>query len=183
MQSRQKKLTKKPSIKASRQRTWEILLLQRNKKYPLKSAEIKKAAKKILNALDCSKLPKETSSLSILFTTDREIHRLNKEFRGKDKPTDVLSFSLTEGMNGIPSHSLGDLVISLDTAAVQAKKYRVTFDQEILRLIVHGILHLMGYDHEKVAKSVAAKMRRIEEKIYFSMASELSLSSKRSSRS
>lgn len=131
----------------------------------MKSALVKKSVRKILSVLDCSGLPAATCSLSLLFTDDKEIHELNREFRGKDKPTDVLSFSQLEGSNQIPSPSLGDLVISLDTALKQSKKYRVTLDREILRLLIHGTLHLFGYDHEKVAKAKAAKMRRTERSI------------------
>lgn len=115
--------------------------------------------------MEFHKLPPETCSLSLLFTDDQEIHRLNREYRGKDKPTDVLSFSQLEGANKIPSPSLGDLVISLDTAKKQAKKYHVSFEREVLRLLVHGILHLFGYDHEKVSKVEAARMRRTEHAI------------------
>ncbi|MBN8548537.1 MAG: rRNA maturation RNase YbeY [Deltaproteobacteria bacterium] len=112
--------------------------------------------------MDCSALPSVTRSLSLLFTDDTEIHVLNREYRGKDKPTDVLSFSQLEGGNKIPSPSLGDLVISLDTTLKQSKKYRVTLSRELLRLLVHGTLHLFGYDHEKVPAAEAAKMRRLE---------------------
>lgn len=110
------------------------------------------------------------SSLSILFTSDSEIHKLNKEYRGKDKPTDVLSFSHIEGLEPNPwDESLGELVISLDTAKMQAKKYKVTLSQELVRLLVHGVLHLFGYDHENVPKSTAQKMRRLETKIRSSL--------------
>ena len=131
----------------------------------MRSAPVKRSVKKILSALDCRDLPAATSSLSLLFTNDHEIQELNRDFRGKDKATDVLSFSQLEGRNRIPSPSLGDLVISLDTALKQSKKYRVTLDREVLRLLVHGTLHLFGYDHEKVPKAIAARMRRLERSI------------------
>lgn len=116
--------------------------------------------------MDCDPLPDSVKFLSVLFTDDQEIHTLNREFRGKDKPTDVLSFSLIEGGKAQISPSLGDLVISIDTAARQAKTYKVTLSQEILRLMIHGTLHLFGYDHEKVPKKEAAKMRRREQTIF-----------------
>lgn len=106
------------------------------------------------------------NEISILFTTDKKIHKLNKAYRNKDKPTDVLSFSQIEGIKNFFSFSLGDLVISLDTAKKQAKEYKNTFNQEILRLLIHGMLHLIGYDHENVTANEAAKMRRLEKKLF-----------------
>lgn len=93
---------------------------------------------------------------TLLLTDDKEIHRLNLQYRKKDKPTDVLSF---------PSNMeryLGDLVISVETAKAQAREYKTTLIDEITRLITHGLLHLLGYDHEKVSPATARKMRRKE---------------------
>jgi len=101
--------------------------------------------------------------LSILLTDDKEIHRLNKDYRGKDKATDVLSFPLEEG--GL----LGDVVISLPTAKRQAKEYGVSFQAEFFRLLVHGTLHLLGFEHERVSKAKAEKMRRTEERLFRSL--------------
>ncbi len=120
----------------------------------------------ILNGLDCSAVPSQVEIISLLFTTDGEIQELNREYRGKDKPTDVLSFSHIEGLKPqIWDNSLGEVVISLDTTALQAKKYSVSLSTELTRLLVHGVLHLIGYDHEKVSKSKAEKMRRTESKL------------------
>jgi probable rRNA maturation factor len=100
------------------------------------------------------------SEISILFCDDSEIQRLNRDYRGKDKPTDVLSFSAIEnGREFLLGASLGDLVISIPTTIRQAKKYKVSAALELLRLLIHGTLHLFGYDHEKVAKGIAEKMR------------------------
>lgn len=120
----------------------------------------------ILKDLDCNGIPASIDTVSILLTNDKEIHKLNKEYRGKDKPTDVLSFSHIEGLEPEPwDTSLGELVISLDTTAKQSKEYKVSFSEELTRLIVHGILHLFGYDHEGVSKAKAQKMRRLEERL------------------
>ena len=108
--------------------------------------------------------PLQVSCVSVVFTDDLEIHQLNRAWRGKDKPTDVLSFSQLEGSDTIITDSLGDLVISLDTAVKQAKKFHCTIEQEILRLMVHGVLHLFGYDHEKVSRREADLMRRFQER-------------------
>lgn len=87
------------------------------------------------------------TELSLYFTEDSEIRRLNKEFRNKDKPTDVLSFSMQEGI-GLKNNVLGDIVVSLDTAHIESQLKNITMDQEVSFLILHGLLHLNGFDHE-----------------------------------
>ncbi len=85
---------------------------------------------------------KSESSATIAFVSDKRIRGLNRQFRGVDKATDVLSFPAEEELN------LGDVAVSVDTAAVQAKENGLTLDGEIAQLILHGLLHLCGYDHE-----------------------------------
>jgi probable rRNA maturation factor len=82
------------------------------------------------------------SSATIAFVSDKTIRQLNRQFRGVDKATDVLSFPADEESN------LGDIAISVDTAAAQAKENGLTFEEEVAQLILHGLLHLSGYDHE-----------------------------------
>lgn len=85
--------------------------------------------------------------VSVLLTDNREIQALNRDFRGSDKPTDVLAFALDEGEGESLDQSLGDLVISVERAAAQAVSRRVTLDRELELLAIHGTLHLLGYDH------------------------------------
>jgi len=91
------------------------------------------------------------AELSVLLTNDAEIHALNLQHREKDKPTDVLSFPLDEGggADGAVSGTrvLGDVVISLDTAARQARGRKRELLPEVRFLLAHGLLHLLGYDH------------------------------------
>jgi len=82
------------------------------------------------------------SSATIAFVSDKKIRELNRQFRGMDKATDVLSFPAGEKTN------LGDIAVSVDTATRQAKETGLSFDDEIAQLILHGLLHLSGYDHE-----------------------------------
>ena len=82
------------------------------------------------------------SSATIAFVSDKTIRQLNRQFRGIDKATDVLSFPADDETN------LGDVAISVDTAAAQAKENGLTFEEEVAQLILHGLLHLSGYDHE-----------------------------------
>lgn len=97
-------------------------------------------------------LGKQEHELSILFTTDNKIKELNKAYRKKDKPTNVLAFAMSDG-EAVPDNSmLGDIVISVDTAAKEASIEGVSTHQRIIFLIIHGLLHLMGYDHERSEK-------------------------------
>ncbi|HKA53396.1 MAG TPA: rRNA maturation RNase YbeY [Candidatus Binatia bacterium] len=101
------------------------------------------------------------AELSLALVTDPEIHALNHRYRGKDKPTDVLSFPLADALQ--PS-LLGDVVISIETAARQARRRGHSLREELQTLLIHGILHLLGYDHE-VSRSEAARMRRKEREV------------------
>ena len=87
---------------------------------------------------------KDQSSATIAFVSDKRIRELNRQFRSIDKATDVLSFP-ADGPNEL---NLGDIAISAETAATQAKENGLSFDDEIAQLILHGPLHLSGYDHE-----------------------------------
>ena len=93
--------------------------------------------------------------------TDPEIHTLNRQYRGKDRPTDVLSFPLADALQ--PS-LLGDVVISVETAARQARRRGHSLREELRTLLIHGILHLLGYDHE-ISRSEAIRMRRKEREV------------------
>ena len=87
---------------------------------------------------------KNESTATIAFVSDKAIRELNRQFRNVDKATDVLSFPADES----DKLNLGDIAISVDTAARQAKENGLTFDEEVAQLILHGLLHLSGYDHE-----------------------------------
>jgi len=99
------------------------------------------------------------ANLSIALVGDRAIRRLNRIHRGKDRVTDVLSFAGNAG----PQSMLGDIVISLDRAARQAGGYDASLDAEIRRLLIHGIAHLLGHDHERPRDG--QRMLRFERKL------------------
>ena len=94
-------------------------------------------------------------SATIAFVSDKRLRELNRQFRGIDKTTDVLSFPAEEESN------LGDVAVSVETAATQARENGLTFDREIAQLILHGLLHLSGYDHE----TDNGQMNRLELKL------------------
>lgn len=98
---------------------------------------------------------KSESSATIAFVSDKRIRELNRQFRGVDKATDVLSFPAEEKAN------LGDIAVSVDTAAMQAKDNGLTLENEVAQLILHGLLHLCGHDHE----TDNGEMNRLELKL------------------
>ena len=103
---------------------------------------LKKIARLVLKELE---VPKD-AELSISFIDDTKMRELNRTYRQIDRTTDVLSFPQSEG----PDFTLlGDIIISLDTAKRHSKSYGVTLHEELKKLIIHGILHLLGHDHKK----------------------------------
>jgi probable rRNA maturation factor len=98
------------------------------------------------------------SAISLTLIGDGAMRALNREYRGKDAPTDVLSFPLEPGMPAAGERLLGDVVISVDTARRQAGDYDGTLQRELYRLLIHGLLHLLGHDH------VLADQRRTMER-------------------
>ena len=104
------------------------------------------------------------AELSIALVDDAAIAELNARYRGIASATDVLSFSQLDGERiDRRGALLGDVVVSLDTAAVQARRGRRTLDDEVLRLVIHGTLHLLGHDHERddEARRMRAEERRV----------------------
>lgn len=104
------------------------------------------------------------SELSIALVDDATIRDLNRDWRGRDRATDVLSFSLLEGEGRAHRGSLlGDVIISVETAAAQAARRRRGLDDEVQRLLIHGLLHVLGHDHEDddEARVMQAEERRL----------------------
>lgn len=96
----------------------------------------------------------DMTEVDITIVDDEEIHTLNREYRNVDRPTDVLSFALDEGeedepelIDGPEEHLLGDIIISAETAQRQGEEFGHGLEREIVYLAVHGLLHLLGYDH------------------------------------
>ncbi|MCP4676145.1 MAG: rRNA maturation RNase YbeY [Deltaproteobacteria bacterium] len=111
---------------------------------------------------------REDAELSILLCDDPFIQTLNRDYRGLDKPTDVLSFSMTEGEGPNPNPNLlGDVVISVETAMRQASHLRRGVSDEVTSLLIHGVLHLLGYNHTNQDESdeMLSKGRLLESEI------------------
>ena len=102
-------------------------------------------AQDILDALDCSE-----GELSVLIVDDRRIEVMNSKYFGRKGPTNVISFSMREGeFSNISPDLLGDVVISAETAKREADSIGISMNERLIQLLVHGILHIFGYDHEK----------------------------------
>jgi probable rRNA maturation factor len=135
----------------------EIICKAAGKKFP--SRNFKAIALKILDLLK-----QGHAELSLVLVGNREIRKLNAKYRGKNYPTDVLSFPI---VNGVPSDVslLGDVVISVEKARQQAQESGETLQEEMVRLLIHGILHLLGYDHERSERD-ARIMSRLEKRVH-----------------
>jgi rRNA maturation RNase YbeY len=126
---------------------------------PVDRTRLRARARALLRELD-----RPAAELSLALVDDAAIAELNLRFRGIRGATDVLSFSLEDGRHSDRRGALlGDVVISLETAARQARRARRTLDDEVLRLLIHGALHLIGHDHARAAEARAmrAEERRI----------------------
>jgi len=143
----------------------EILISNNQSQHPVDTSHFQSQIGQVLEKLD------ETQcELSLLLTDDKEIQTLNKTYRDLDKATDVLSFPQDEdAVNETGDTLLGDVVISVETAARQAEEHHLSFNEELILLAIHGILHLLGYDHEQSlqnARSMQDKTQVVFETLF-----------------
>lgn len=129
------------------------------------------ARRVVEKTLEAESVPERTE-VGLVVTDDEEVRKLNRTYRGFDEPTDVLSFALTDEAEseagGGPFHfvlppdlsQLGDVIISYDSAERQARERGIAVERELALLIVHGVLHLLGYNH---AEEVDEKIMRVKE--------------------
>jgi probable rRNA maturation factor len=168
-----KKSTKTRRVEALHYRQWKVHVSVNSKALGIGAPALRNLMLKILRCVDREIAPQSINEVHLLLVNDAQMREINFEFRNKDKATDVLSFPQfrSEELAGKKRVSkaagsyLGDLVISTETTLEQAKRFEVTKREELVRLLVHGVLHLCGYDHEKVPKSEAERMRRRERAI------------------
>ena len=124
---------------------------------------IKHSSDKILRILE-----NEDSEISLTFVDDAGITEINRQYLGRDYPTNVIAFSMNEGEFGdVNPNILGDIIISTETALRDAEAGGLSFEDELDYLIIHGVLHLLGYDHELPGE--AEEMRKKEKKIFFAL--------------
>ena len=124
---------------------------------------LKRTARAILKSVG-----EPSATLAVSLVGDDEIRELNRIHRGKDRPTDVLSFPLAEASDPVGGERLlGDVVISIETARRQAADYDASLEAELKRLLVHGVLHVIGHDHRQAdeRRRMKAEERRIAKAI------------------
>jgi probable rRNA maturation factor len=155
-----------------------VLVAMRGRRVPTLANRLARRARALLRVLRI-----DGAELSLALVSDPVMHGLNKTWRGKDRPTDVLSFAMLEAAGpwgarpraivgerrsrpsgaryrAQPERLLGDVVISVDTARRQAAEYGHSLEAEVDRLLVHGVLHLIGYDHERSAAEARRMFRK-----------------------
>lgn len=132
-------------------------------KFAVDKKSFSQVAKKVLSGEN-----KETETLSLAFVGKEEIAKLNKKFRKKNKPTDVLSFEMGQPFDSAQGKNkfLGEIIICPEVVKENAKKDGTTANFEMMKVFIHGILHLLGYDHEKSEKQ--AEVMENKQNIYLS---------------
>ncbi len=135
----------------------EIVRRGAGKRYPIR--KFKKIALAVLELAG-----RQEAELSLALIGNQEMQKLNARYRRKDYPTDVLSFPAGAGPP-VETLLLGDVIISVQKAAQQAKERRHDLEHEMITLLIHGVVHLLGYDHERSPKDARA-MKRVERRIY-----------------
>ena len=134
----------------------EVLISNQQNKQPISLKKIQTAAGAILDALASPE-----AELSLLVVDDDGIAPLNQQYLGRQGPTNVIAFPMQEGQfSELSPHLLGDVVISVETCQREAQAAGIAFERRFIELLIHGILHLFGYDHEKSS----AEARRMEQK-------------------
>jgi len=142
-----------------------ILIENRQKKISLDLPRIRRVMKTILNFVD-----RKGYEISLLFVDNEEIKDMNKRYLNRNYPTNVLSFSLSNGQYGnINPHVLGDIVISVETALENAGEADIELNDAIDFLMIHGVLHLLDYDHEGTSEAETLKMNKKEKELFYAL--------------
>ena len=145
-----------------------IQIENRQRKQRISIPQLRQVARKILSVSGCP-----DAELSILIVGDRRIRQINRDYLQRDKATNVISFAQQEGeVVGAGGLLLGDVVISAETAARDAGDAGLPLASELYFLLLHGILHLLGYDHEHSGAAEAARMEAREEEVFALLRSE-----------
>jgi metalloprotein, YbeY/UPF0054 family len=140
----------------------KIQIENNQNKIKIQRRKIRSTVVKLLKIMDLA-----NNELSITFVDDNAIKQLNLRYLQRDNPTNVLSFSLQEGEYGnINPHILGDIVISTETAQRDAIKGELSLSEEIDFLIIHGLLHLLGFNHENTTQVQTTKMQMKERELF-----------------
>ncbi len=135
----------------------EVTVLNRQRSHRVRRPELTE----FLHRLALAFPAKDADSLSMCLVSDRKMREYNRHFRGRDATTDVLSFPEDDQAGPTGERHLGDIVISVTAAAIQARQARHSLEQELKILALHGYLHLLGYDHRTDDGSMMRMQRRL----------------------
>ncbi len=140
-----------------------ISIRNRQKLLAVDVGRVRRSLKRLLQELGVSE-----SEVSLLLVDDVQIREFNRDYLHRDRPTNVISFAMTEGAFGdVHPEILGDIILSVETAARDAIACGIDFMDEVEFLVIHGLLHLLGYNHENVDISDAKKMKKMERELFF----------------
>ncbi|MEK7826660.1 MAG: rRNA maturation RNase YbeY [Thermodesulfobacteriota bacterium] len=140
-----------------------ISIQNRQKLLTVDVGRVRRSLKRLLKELGF-----KDSEVSLLLVDDDQIREINKNYLQRDRPTNVISFAMTEGAFGdVHPEILGDIILSVETAARDAMACDIDFMDEVEFLLIHGLLHLLGYNHEDVESNEAKKMKKLERELFF----------------
>lgn len=140
-----------------------ITIENRQKRVKLDPRRIRRSLKRLMKELGC-----EDGELSLLLVDDDQIREFNRTYLERDRSTNVISFSMREGEFGaVNPRLLGDIVLSVETAARDAAAGCLDLMDEVEFLLIHGLLHLLGYEHENTTPEESRKMKTRERELFF----------------
>ena len=140
-----------------------VLIENRQTVRRVNRVRIRRILTEMMTQLGCA-----DQEVSVLLVDDAGIRTINRDYLGRDRPTNVISFALREGADGaLNPHLLGDIVVSVETAVSDARRARIKFTDELDFLLIHGLLHLLGFDHEGVSSTKAGEMKALEQRIFY----------------
>ena len=143
----------------------QLLIENRQKIVKVDRRRLRLTANKIIRELNCSE-----KEISLVLVDNDQIQEINRQYLGRDYPTNVISFSQTEGDFGnLNPNLLGDVVISVERAASDSLAGGLTFDDELDFLFIHGLLHLLGYEHENTSEAEAKLMQDKTDQLFFTL--------------
>lgn len=140
-----------------------IAIRNQQKKVKIDLRQTRRFIQKLLRLVEC-----RDKEISLLLVDDEQIQEINKRYLGRNAPTNVISFALAEGeFGGINPNILGDIVISVDTALRDSERGNIPLTDELHFLIIHGLLHILGYNHENDDPEETERMQKKEQELFF----------------
>lgn len=140
-----------------------VSLYNRQRKETIDTGRLRRSLKRLLQ-----KLERPDAEVSVLVVDDERIQQINRDYLDRDRPTNVISFAMTEGEGGeINPELLGDIIISAETAARDAATGGLQLMEEMEFLLIHGLLHLLGYNHENANQDETDRMKSKERELFY----------------